>query len=445
MPHNPKSPANTNILTARAAQQKMFDYKGRLPESERIVLARNLSGLLQEAKALGVHKGSIVLDAGIACSSPEAASNALSKYCLRAGHQRTSPLKLSADPKKYLALALSAAKLTKKPSYDAILRLAEGSNAFGRHEQIDEDKFLPADTVWQLLRLKLVEIIRRHNLKDYFREVHEVRARYKEHLFGDEDWEQDSSHGHSTSGWPFAFLGIIVRSSVPARLEVEGINGEVGGIVQVVEGVRLLLGWEDGRVFAYLEFHPGIAVQSFEYGDHTPVFEFPWFDFHSESDTYTKGCLENLKFQLEDGASFRRPLESKDWPYRLRSHTRFEVLDPQLLASTFLDCNLVDTSKQVLDKYIDTSAVVSPANSPLALIEAQLLDRKFSYGSQCTPFLDKLEEDILMLTKSFREWRKKKREKALNDHLSALAQIEQKLNSLSVERPEQEGVRSDDT
>ena len=408
----------------------MLNYTGRLPESERVVLARNLNELLQEAKASGVPKGSVVLDAGIPCSSPEAASNALSKYCLQTGHRRTSPIKLSADPKKYLALALSAAKLTKKPSYEAVLKLAEGSNAFGRHQQIDEAQFLPADTVWQLLRMKLAEIVKRHSLKDYFREVHEVRARYKEHLFRDEDWQQDCFSGDSTSGWPFAFLGIIVRSSAPARLEVEGVKGEVNGIVQVVEGVRLLLGWEDGTVFAYFEFHPGIAVQSFEYGDHAPVFEFPWFNFHSQVETYTKGCLKNLKFQLENGASFRRPLESKDWPYRLRSHTRFEPLDPQLLASTFLDCKLMDTQEQVLDKYLDTSAVVSPANSSLALIEAQLLNRKSGLGSQGPSFLDKLEEDIVMLTKSFRAWRNKQLEKARNDHLSALAEMEQKLNGL---------------
>lgn len=436
MPHNAQPPASTNILTARAAQKKMLDYKGRLPELERTVLARNLGELLQEAKASGVPKGSIVLDAGIACSSPEAASNALSKYCLKAGHKRTSPIKLSADPKKYLALALSAAKLTKKSSYEAVLKLAEGSNAFGRHQQIDEAQFLPADTVWQLLRLRLVEIIQRHSLKEYFREVHEVRARYKEHLFGDEDWQQDFSSGRSTSGWPFAFLGVIVRSSATARLEVEGAKGEVGGTVQVVEGVRLILGWEDGAVSAYLEFHPGVALQSFEYGDHAPVSDFHWFDFHSQVDTYTKGSLKNLKFRLENGASFRRPIESNDWPCRLRSHTRFEALDPQLLANTFLDCELMDTPEQILDQYIDTSAVVSRANSPLALIEAQLLNRKSGHGPQGLSFLDKLEKDIVMLTKSFRAWRKKQLEKARNDHLSALAETEQKLNSLRAERAE---------
>lgn len=436
MSHKAKPPTNTNVLIARAAEQKMLNYKGRLPESERTVLARNLGELLQDAKALGVAKGSVVLDAGIPCSSPEAASNALSKYCLRAGHQRTSPIKLSADPKKYLSLALSAAKLTKKPPYEAVLKLTEGSNAFGRHQKIDEAQFLPADTVWQLLRLRLVEIIRRYSLKDYFREVHEVRARYKEHLFGDDDWQQDWYQDYSTSGWPFTFLGIIVRSTTSARIKVEGAKSEVGGIVQVVEGVRLVLGWEDPGVSAYFEFHPGIAVQSFEYGDHAPVFCFPWFDFHSPVDTYNEGRLNNLKFRIEGGASFRRPIESKDWPYRLRSHTRFEALDPQLLASTFLDCKLIDTKEQVLDQHIDTSAVVSPANSPLALIEAQLLNRKSGFGSQAPSFLDKLEEDIVLLTKSFRAWRKKQFEKAQNDHLSALAELEEKLNGLRAARAE---------
>jgi hypothetical protein len=427
-----KPPTNSSILAARAVEQKMLDNKSRLAKSERVILARNLDGLLQEAKASGVLKGAVVLKAGIACGSDAAAANALSRYCLKIGHKRAESPKLSADPKKYLKLALAAATLTGKPRHEAILKLAEGSNVFGRQEKIDEAQFLPAEVVWQLLRLKLVELISRHDLMTYFREVDEVRGRYKEDLYlvHKSGWHQDSYSGQSTSSWPFVYLGIIVRRSFSARLKIDDVEKEVSGTVQIVEGVRLVLGWENGSILAYLEFFPGLAVQTFEHGDHAHMFDFHWFDFHSKTNTYTTGRLKNLQFSLENNESFNRPIESTDWPCRLREHSRFEFLDPQSLASTFLECKLLNMPDQVLNQYADTSAVVSRPDSPLALIEAQLLERKPTYYRQTASFLDKLEEDIILLSTSFRAWRQDQLEKARNDHFLAVADVEQKLNGL---------------
>uniref|UniRef100_A0A1I7YAQ3 Glyoxalase n=1 Tax=Steinernema glaseri TaxID=37863 RepID=A0A1I7YAQ3_9BILA len=45
----------------------------------------------------------------------------------------------------------------------------------------------------------------------------------------------------------------------------------VNGTVHAIEQVYLTLGWDpDGRVIGYLEFLPGLAVQSYERGDSKP-------------------------------------------------------------------------------------------------------------------------------------------------------------------------------
>lgn len=413
---------------ATVVERKIIEYSGVMPLYEKRTLAQNLGELLVQAKEQGVKKSDIVVKSGLR-HNPDAPVNALGEYCLlpKAKSRRTKDPRLCAHPRPYLRLALAAAKLMEMAPHDAIIRLTEGSNAFSAQDTIDEELFSPAQAVWRLLKAKLAVIAERHQLKQFFREACAVSAVYNENIFKPDTWEQDSI-GLSASYWPTAYLCAVIRSSASARLTVDNADVEVGGQVHAVEQVFLTLGWHaSGWIVGYLECLPGLAVQSIELENRSPL-----FDLHVSGETFTKGRIGDISFVIDHGGSIKVPDgTSGNWPYRLRSRKRFESLTPQRLASTFIETTLISTPNQALSEDIDTSAVLSPPDSPLAMLEAQLLDRQGHWLNREIPcFLDVLEKDIVLLKTSFQEWRQSCRETAKNDHFAALAAATEELDGL---------------
>ncbi len=394
---------------AAVAEKKIEEYSGVMPLYEKRTLAQNLGELLVQAKEQGVRKSDVVVKSGLR-HNPDAPVNALGEYCLlpKSKSRRTKEPRLCAHPLPYLRLALAAADLMEMAPHDAIIRLTEGSNAFSAQDAIDEEFFSPAQAVWRLLKAKLAVIAERYRLKQFFQDAYTVSAVYGEDIFKPNTWEQDSI-GVSTSYWPTVYLCTIIRSSASARLTVHNTNVEVGGQVHAVEQVFLTLGWHaSGWIVGYLEFLPGLAVQSIDLKNRSPL-----FDLHVSGETFTKGGIGDIGFMIDDGGSIKVPDgPSGDWPYRLRSRKRFESLTPQLLASTFIGTTLIATPNEVLSEDIDTSAVLSPPDSPLAMLEAQLLGRQPNWPNREIPcFLDALEKDVVSLKTSFQQWRQSCRER----------------------------------
>ena len=408
-----------DVYLATIAEKKINAYKGVMPLSEQNTLALNLGELLTQAKSRGIQKGKIVAAAGVPHRA-EAPVNALNSYCIlpKAKSRRKAKARLCAHPQNYLLLALAAADLMGMAHQDAIIKLTEGSNSFGPHGEIDEEIFSPAHDVWRLLKARIAVIAERHQLKQYFRDAYEVSAVYGEDILRPGCWEQEKVPGQSASYWPSVYLGSVIRSSASASLKIKESVTEIGGLVHGIEQVFLTLGWNpSGWIVGYLECLAGLAVQSFEREQHTAL-----FDLHCSGETFT----------INNGGSIKVPDgDPGDWPYRVRSRNRFELLTPQQLASTLLDGRLIETPNQSLSPKIDTSAVLSPPNSPLALMEAQLLAREGNWRRYNIPcFLDKLEEDIDFLKNSFKEWRSAQLETAREDHLTALTTATLELEDL---------------
>lgn len=423
------SELNADIYLARIVEKKIAAYNGQMPEYERRTLARNLGELIEQVKEYGFRKGEVVVAANIPHTSKAAAVNALGNYCLLADtkSRRTTRPRLSAYPKNYLLLARAAANLLKIPSHEAIIKLTEGSNAFGVHDEIDQELFSPAEATCDLLRSKLAVIVERHKLKEYFRQAYEVSAAFGEDIFENETtWGQDCFKHPSTSCWPGVYLGTVSRSSVSARLSIEGFDSEFEGCVHTVEQVFLSLGWKQaGWIVGYLEYLPGLAVQSFGCDGHAPS-----FDLHCAGETFTQGTVGKIRFHINDKASIKVPDGCDgNWPFRLRSRKRFQVITPQVLAETFLGSPIIDTPNQTFCSNIDTSAVLSPPDSLLALIEAELLGRHCPFRRHPN-FLEELEKDVVLLTTSFREWRRTQLDAAKNDHLATLHTATQELDAL---------------
>ena len=415
-----------SMYIAAIVEEKINGYKGVMPQSERITLALNLWELLTLAKERKIQKGAIVVASGVSFNV-EAPANALGNYCLapKAKSQRMAKPRLYAHPQNYLKLACAAADLMRISRHEAIIKLAEGSNYFSVQEQIDEAIFSPTQAVWRLLKTRLAVIVERHQLKQYFRDAYEVSAVYGEDVFDPKCWKQDPI-GPSTSYWPSVYLGAVIRSSASAHLTIEKIDAEVGGQVHAIEQVFLTLGWQpSGWVVAYLECLPGLAVQPFE--GHPLL-----FDFHTSGETFTEGSIGSTRFVIDNGGSIKVPDGCRgDWPYRLRSRKRFESLTPHQLAMTLLECRLILTPNETLAQDIETKELLSPPDSPLALLEAQLLSRKgLGPSSRNSCFLDSLEEDIVYLKDSFQAWRRTNQEAAKRDHVAALTAAVMELEDL---------------
>lgn len=438
MASSAESLLKNSMYLAASAEKKIKAYSGVMPLYEKNTLALNLGELLTQAKERGIPKGDVVVKSGLP-HNRDAPANALNNYCIlpKTKSKRMKEARLCAHPHPYLRLALAAAELMEMAPHDAIIRLTEGSNAFTAQDRIDEDLFFPAQAVWRLLKAKLSVIAERHQLKQFFQDAYEVSAVYDENIAMPGSWEQDSI-GPSASYWPSVYLCAVVRSSASARFTAIEAYPEVGGHVHAIEQVFLTLGWHPaGWIVGYLEYLPGLAVQSFELENHKAL-----FDLHVSGETFTDDRIGDCSFKIDNGGSIRVPDgTSGEWPFRLNSRKRFEFLTPQKLASTFVECPLIRTPNQTLGEYIDTSAVLSPPGSPLAKLEAQLLDREGSWSNRKIPyFLDALEQDIVVLKSSFQEWRRNCLEAAKNDHFAALAAANVELNHLrrAIRRPDQE-------
>lgn len=429
------------MYLATIAEKKINAYKGVMPQSEQNTLAVNLGELLTQAKDQGIQKGRIVIAAGVP-HRPEAPVNALNSYCVlpETKSRRTAKPRLCAHPQNYLRLALAAANLMGMARHDAVIKLTEGSNSFSAQDKIDEEIFSPVHSVWRLLKARIAVIAERHQLKQYFRDAYKVSAAYGENILRPDCWEQDLTvPGRSVSYWPSVYLGAVVRSSASAHFNIKESVAKVAGHVHAIEQVFLTLGWHPaGWIVGYLECLPGLAVQSYEREDHHPL-----FDLHCSGETFTHGAVGDVRFTINNGGSIRVPDGCRgDWPYRLRSRNRFELLTPQQLAATLLDGRLIQTPNQSLSQEIDTTAVLSPPDSPLALVEAQLLGRDPNWPSRNVPcFLDKLEEDIVFLKTSFQEWRRTQLETARTDHHAALTSAMNALENLrrAARQPDREG------
>jgi hypothetical protein len=426
---SPTTSLKNGMYLATIAEKKINAYNGVMPLSEQNTLALNLGELLELAKDRGIRKGDIVVAAGVPHRA-EAPVNALNSYCIlpKMKSKRRSKARLCAHPQNYLRLALAAADLMQMMRHDAIVKLTEGSNAFSAQDEIDEEIFSPAQATWRLLKAKIAVLAERHELKQYFRDAYKVSAVFGENILRPDCWEQEIASGLSVSYWPSVYLGAVIRSSASACFNIKGSVTEVGGQVHAIEQVFLTLGWHpSGWIIGYLECLPGLAVQSLELERHTPL-----FDLHCSGETFTHGAIGNVSFTIDNGGSIKVPDGCQgDWPYRLRSRKRFEPLTPQQIATTLLDCQLIRTPNQTLSEDIDTTAVLSPPDSPLGLMEAQLLGRESTWPNRRIPcFLDKLEEDIVFLQTSFREWRRTQLESARKDHHEALTTAMEDLEDL---------------
>ncbi|CRM76392.1 hypothetical protein [Pseudomonas sp. 24 E 13] len=426
------SSQENSAYLALIIEKKINENKGVMPVYERKTLARNLGIMLTAAKARKVTKSAIVVESGIP-HNVDAPVNALNAFCILANNKskRTAEPRLCAHPQNYLKLALATAKLVGMARARAISQLTEGSNLFSATAKIDEEQFPPVQAVWELLRAELAVIVERHQLKQFFRDAYSVWASYDENILSPGVWEQDRILAPSTSYWPWAYLCAVSRASEPAVLTLKESDTVVSGTVHAIEQVYLTLGWDPGGwVVGYLEYLPGLAIQSYQRGDSKPL-----YDFHCSGETFTRGRIGDVSFEIADGASIQIPGSgSGDWPFRLRSRIRFERLTLQQLAGALLESSFFPTPDPSLVPGIDTSAVMSPPDSLLAVMEAQLLGRKMSWPKKdglC--FLEELEQNILRLTGSFREWRQVQQKSAEQDYFARLAAANTELERLKAE------------
>jgi hypothetical protein len=425
MDSNDETLQQNTMYLASAVEKKIIEHKGILPRSEQTTLARNLGALLTSAKKMGIKKSDIVLDSGIPCNK-YAPVNVLNSYCILSEEKdkRKSKARLCAHPKNYLKLALTASRLMGIAPQDAILRLTEGSNSFGADGEIDEEIFAPAKAVWKLLASKLAVIVERQKLKDFFREAYDCYASYDEDIFESETWKQDKLLSPSTSYWPSVYLCAVSRNSKPALFKTDYSDEKTRGTMHAIEQVYLTLGWDpDGWVVGYFEVLPGVALESHGFKDKKIL-----FDFHCSGDTFTRGYICGVHYEIENEEFLVISDSAKNWPYRLRSRVRFERLSPHQVAQILLDSEWLRTPDPNLVPGIDTTAVMSPPKSPLAMMEAQLIGRKAEFPNrEITYFLEEFESKIVLLKKSFRTWRNTQQESARRDYIAELEKSAEEL------------------
>lgn len=442
-PQSTRQP-NRDAYVALECEEKIWNFKGLIPWSERQILASNLGELLMLAGQKGLSKSQIVINSGIKCPG-YAPVNALANYSLLPAEKsrRKSKARLKARPQDYLSLALAAADEMKMPREEAILRLTDGSNEFSTQGKLQDDIFSTAQHVWLLLRAKLAVIVERYKLKAYFAEAYKLSVSYGPRPYSAEPWQQDNdSIEGSTSYWPQVCLGTVTRSTAIAEAEhhPSGVKGR--GLVFAVEEVYLTLGWSHpDRVIAYLECIPGIAAELL-----APEHRGPYFDMRCSGEEISERWIGDLKVVIADGGSIKVPDGATgDWPYRLGlgHRHRFDPINPRRLIACLTDCQLIKTPDQTLSEDIDSAATLSPPGSPLALLEAQLLGRKSRFSYREIPCLiDDLEEDISFWKNSFQKWRQSQLERAKNDHAEQLANAVAELQGLR-EVGQQQNQKSD--
>jgi len=433
MDSNYENLQKSSMYLASTIEEKINQFQGVMPLSEQLTLARNLGSLLTSAKKMGIKKGDVVLGSGIPCNQ-SAPVNVLNSYCILSEEQdkRKSKARLCAHPKNYLKLAKTASRLMKVSPQSVILKLTEGSNLFGTDAEIDEEIFAPAKAVWKLLVLKLSAIVERQKLKDFFREAYDSCARYDENIFEPKTWEQDKSLSPSTSYWPWVYLCAVSHSSKSATFKYDDSDEKIRGKMHAVEQVYITLGWDpDGWVVGYYELLPGVALESYDFNDKKIK-----FDFHCSGDILKSGYICGVHYEIEDEEPLVISESAETWPYRLHSRVRFERLNPHQTAKILLDSQWLRTPDPNLDPGIDTSTVISPPRSPLAMMEAQLLGRKAEFPyKDVTYFLEELESQIIFLKESFFTWRDIQKQSARRDYIAELEKATEELSLLKRETP----------
>lgn len=416
------------IYRARKAREAIERFPGVMLEVTQRRMATNLGRIITLAKEHGIHKGDIVVKSGVRPGTgPERAVNALNNYCLlpKKNTRRNSPPRLTARPKNYLALALAAAELMKSKGHQgilnkhqAILMLVENTNMFESTTKLAEESFSPAEIVLGSLMTRLSVLVRKHKLADYFREVQEFSATYDPYRrIGDEIWARESHSATSVNHWPEVLLTAVVRSSARATMEVDG--KEVDGELLVVDSVFLTLGWDlQGHIIPWLQFRPALVANPF--CDHPKA---PWTDYNNSTycqyfEVRSEGSVGVFKYKFKDGEKLAFTIEQnyKRWPDGASpTRARFERLSASLLATTLGEGRAQYVRDQGLSLHLETSDLVSPPASALAMIEAELL-RDPTQKAPDSSFLNGLEEDIIELTSSFSAWKAASVDCALKEH-----------------------------
>ncbi|WP_395452491.1 hypothetical protein ACHMW5_04170 [Azospirillum melinis] len=443
----------TEIARARVIEQRMVEHTRKLTEKERERLAINLGKLLQRAKEAGIAMGEVVAKSGVApgTAKPE---NALGAYRIYEGGKRIAKPRLHGTVGNYHKLAMAAAELVGIPEYEAILALTQGTILF--EQRVGPDAELgPAEQVCTLLTSLVKEVIARHDLDGYFREVTALRVLPDWEWFDNvprvKGWQSElySFDFRETDAWPSVLLTAVIRSSAPARLLVD--DKEMGGEVMYVEKAYLTLGWNStsSSVRPYLEFKANTALR--------PTGRDAWFRIDAPWTAWGyppptgMGAIHSqegkvVKFEIRPGSKLNLPgnLDAPDSrelanqePY---SCSRLERLEPAVLIENFVDRHVLKVDHQFLPIAVDASSLLSPPGSTLAVIEGVLLARESigtaqqDFGSM-PGFIEELDRKASMLTSTFREWRLDAKAKAREDHRRLLVDVESRLAELRMNAP----------
>lgn len=417
------------IYRARKAREAIARFPGVMPGVTQRRMATNLGRIITLAKEHGVHKGDIVVMAGVRPGTgPELAVNALNNYCLlpETKTRRKSAPRLTARPKNYLQLALAAAELMRLKGHQAVLNqhqailmLVENTNMFEGNRELAEETFSPAEIVLESLMTKLSVVSRTHKLADYFREVQEYSTTYDPYRrTADEVWAREPHSATSVNHWPEVLMTSVVRSSALATMEVDG--KEMDGELLVVDMVYLTLGWDlQSRVIPWLQFQPALVANPHCEHPEAPLVAYDHSTFCQYFEVYPEGRVGDFKYKLKDGEKLAFTIEQdyKRWPDGASPfRARFERLSAATLAMTFGEGRIQYVRAQALCPHVEPSNVVAPPSSALALIEAVLLGRGSTEKKPVFSFIDGLEEDVSKLTTSFREWKAASVKRALKDH-----------------------------
>jgi len=426
---------------AKKAQHAINSFKGILPELTRKRLAKNLGKIIAEAKQKGVSKGEIVVRSGVRPGTDDKlAVNALNSYCIlpvpdpdperktEIKRKREAPPRLTARPQNYLKLALAAADLMGMKRYEVISMLVENTNKFEGDRNLDDDTFSPAETVLSSLMIKLSLLKTKYRLADYFREVEDFSATYnldwQNMQYG---WMRDANGYTGIRHWPSVCLTSIVRSTAKATMSIEGVDNEVDGDLLIVDEVYLTLGWDlESRVIAWLQFLPALAANPHRTFPGAPWLEFDYSTFSHYFEVHEQGRVGEVRYRLKEGEklSFEIETDGKKWPDGASpTQSRFERLTAATLSRTFIEGRALATPHQRLCTYVDTTDVIAPPSSTLALIEAVLLGHNSRRKEPIFSFLDSLEEEIKKYTISFREWKAKSIRRAIQKHVRIRAEM----------------------
>lgn len=420
-----------DINRAKVIEREMRHHTGLLPRQEQERLARNLGSLLAQCKKAGVSMGEIVRKARVPHNSvkPE---NALGQYRIYEGSP--APSRLQGRVKGYLALTEAAAQLSGIPQHEAILILAQGTTTFDRRIKPNAE-LAPAEQVCVLLMAKLRELAAKHNLERYFREVTAIRAAP---VFENREiagWESaaDDFEFRETDNWPSILLTSVIHSEAPAFI-FDG-DEKMDGVAYYIERVYLMLGWDHrlGIVQPYFEMAASMAAEPKMPSKPTMGtllnlrLDSPWVHWGYPSPTGGEWLTRTIRFVVKDGARLVLPPGLEKSSVRNQANQdpygceRLERLDPAVLVQNFVDRKCLSLNEQALPIAADTTSVLSPPNSKLAIIEATLLGRELHYGKN---FLLELDDKIGRMMQIFWDWRRVAREQAAEDHSRLGAEAE---------------------